>query len=230
MAVFQTSSSALGRLAACIALTAGLLGANAFAAPMAGTCANPEIVIDLDDKSLDINYRDNSAVLRAVTIRQCDNRIEADEARSTGGIAFENSRWTFSGNVRIKASGGNMRSDKAVVEFRNNLISEAIITGTPAEFEQKRTDGNTSLGHANTIGYVAQGGKITLRENAWLSDGCNEITGKQLIYNIAAQRVEGQSRTSTSQTGDGRIRITIQPKSETGNNSPCSKKAPDPKP
>jgi lipopolysaccharide transport protein LptA len=230
MAGFRTNSSVLRRLAAGTALAAGLLGVNAHAAPLAATCADPAIVIDLDDKSLNINYRDNSAVLRAVTIRQCDNRIEADEARSTGGIAFENSRWTFSGNVRITASGGNMRSDKAVVEFRNNLISEAIITGTPAEFEQKRTDGNTSHGHANTIGYVAQGGKITLRDNAWLSDGCNEITGKQLVYNIAAQRVEGQPRTSTTQTGDGRIRITIQPKSESDASGPCSKKPPDRKP
>jgi len=230
MAAFRTSRTALRRLTACTALAAGLLGADASAAPVAATCANPEIVIDLDDKSLNINYRDNSAVLHAVTIRQCDNSIEADEARSTGGIAFENSRWTFSGNVRIKASGGNMRSDKAVVEFRNNLISEAIITGAPAQFEQKRTDGNTSNGRANTIAYEAAGGKISLRDNAWLSDGCNEITGKQLVYNITQQRVEGQTRTNTTQTGNGRIRITIQPKTESDTGSPCAKKPPANKP
>jgi lipopolysaccharide transport protein LptA len=202
-----------------------LLGTQANAAPE--TCANPEIVIE--PKSVDINYRDNSALLREVTIRQCDNSIVAAEARSTGGIAFENSRWTFSGDVRIKAGGGNMTSDKAVVEFRNNLISEATITGSPAQFEQKRTDGNTSRGRANTIGYEAQGGRISLRDNAWLSDGCNEITGKQLVYNINAQRVEGQSRTTTTQTGDGRIRIVIQPKDSSGGN-PCAKQTPDKKP
>lgn len=224
MAASPTKSNFRLRLGA--ALAAWLLGAAAHAAPPA--CANPEIVID--NKSMNINYRDNSAVLRDVTIRQCDNSIEAAEARSTGGVTFENSRWTFSGDVRIKAGGGNMRSDKAVVEFRNNLISEAIITGTPARFEQIRADGNTSSGRANTINYEASGGKISLRENAWLSDGCNEITGQQLVYNITAQRVEGQARTSTTQTGDGRIRITIQPNTEAGSNSPCSKKAPDKKP
>jgi len=224
MPVSRTNSLSL-RLWAALALW--LLGATAQAAPVDASCADPKIVIE--GKVGDINYRDNSAVLREVTIRQCDNSIEAAEARSSGGIAFENSRWTFSGKVRIKAGGGNMRSDKAVVEFRNNLISEAVITGVPAEFEQKRVDGNTSLGHANTIAYEALSGKISLRENAWLSDGCNEITGKQLVYNIIQQRVEGQSRTSTTQTGDGRIRITIQPKTESGT-SPCSKKAPDPKP
>ena len=223
MAVSRTNNPWL-RLGA--ALGAWLLGAAAQAAP--ALCANPAIVIDA--KPVVVNYRDNSALLRDVTIRQCDNSIEAAEARSTGGIAFENSRWTFSGKVRIKAGTGNMSSDKAVVEFRNNLISEAVITGSPAEFEQKRTDGNTSLGHANTIGYEALGGKISLRENAWLSDGCNEITGQQLVYNIAEQRVEGQPRTNTTQTGDGRIRITIQPKTEAGTDSSCSKKASDKKP
>jgi lipopolysaccharide transport protein LptA len=213
------------RLGAALAL--GLLGVAARAAPVDSSCADPKIVIQ--GKVGDINYRDNSAVLREVTIRQCDNSIEAAEARSSGGIAFENSRWTFTGKVRIKAGSGNMRSDKAVVEFRNNLISEAVITGTPAEFEQKRVDGNTSVGHANTIAYEALSGKISLRENAWLSDGCNQITGKQLVYNITQQRVEGQSRTSTTQSGDGRITITIQPKTEAGP-GPCTKKAPVPKP
>lgn len=225
MAVFRTSNLALYLGAA---LAAGLLGPHAQAAVLAATCANPEIVID--QRSMNINYRDMSAVMRDVTIRQCDNVIEADEARSTGGVSFENSRWTFSGNVRIDADGGKLRSDKAVVEFRNNLISEAVITGEPANFEQKRTDGNTSNGRANTIAYEAQGGRISLRENAWLSDGCNEITGPQLVYNIKAQRVEGQARANSTQTGDGRIRITIQPKTDAGTGGPCSKKAPDKKP
>jgi lipopolysaccharide transport protein LptA len=205
------------------ALVAGLLGVGARAAPLDGACANPEIVVEA--KPVEINYRNESTLLRDVTIRQCDNRIEAAEARSTGGIAFENSRWTFSGKVRIKAGSGNLSSDKAIVEFRNNLISEAVVTGTPAEFEQRRDDGSTARGHANTISYEALGGRISLRENAWLSDGCNEITAKQFVYNITLQRVEGQSRTNTTQTGDGRIRMTIQPKTESG--SPCSKKAPD---
>lgn len=222
MAASRTSKRAL-RLAA--ALAAGLLGVDAHALTTAA-CANPEIVVDA--KSVEIN-RDNSTLLRDVAIRQCENRIDAAEARSTGGIAFENSRWTFSGKVRINASGGNLASDKAVVEFRNNLISEAVVTGTPAEFEQQRDDGSTARGHANTISYEALGGRISLRENAWLSDGCNEITAQQFVYNITLQRVEGQSHTNTTQTGDGRIRFTIQPKTESGTN-PCSKKAPDKKP
>jgi len=203
-------------------LAAWWLGAAAHAAP--ATCANPEIVVE--GKPLELNYRDNNAVLRDVTISQCNTRIEAAEAQVTGGIGFQDSRWTFSGNVRIKAEGGSLRSDKAVVAFRNNLISTATITGTPAEFEQQRADGATSRGHDKTIDYETTGGTVSFRENAWLSDGCNEITGQQLVYNIKAQRVEGQARPAPGD--DGRIRITIQPKPASG--SPCAHTVSEKKP
>src|SRR4051812_28151791 len=89
----------------------GLLG-RAHAAPP--PCAKPEIQIQAD-QAADIDIRNNVAHLRNVVITQCDNRIEANEARVTGGIEFENARWTFSGNVRIKAEGGSLSSEKAVV-------------------------------------------------------------------------------------------------------------------
>ena len=177
---------------------------------------------------LDIDYRNNKARFREVVITQGDLRIEAAEANVVGGLDFENGEWTVSGNVRINAEGGSLRSDKAVVQFRNNLISQAVITGTPAEFEQQRKDGTTSRGHASTISYEPGSGTVKLRENAWLSSGCNELKGEQLVYNIKTQRVEGQPQ-SVSGT-PGRIIITIQPKGESGNPNPCAKPGTEAKP
>ena len=60
----------------CAVLAAGLLGvAEAAPAP----CANQEIV--LEAKPLEMDYRNNNAVLRDVVITQCSVRIQADEAR-----------------------------------------------------------------------------------------------------------------------------------------------------
>jgi lipopolysaccharide transport protein LptA len=174
---------------------------------------------------LDIDYRNNKARFREVVITQGDVRIEAAEANVVGGLDFENGEWTVSGNVRIKAEGGSLRSDKAVVRFRNNLISQATITGTPAEFEQQRKDGTTSRGHASTISYEPGSGTVKLRENAWLSSGCNELKGEQLVYNIKTQRVEGQPQAQPG--AGGRITITIQPKGESGSPNPCAKPGPD---
>ena len=181
--------------------------------------------IVLEAVPLDIDYRNNKARFREVVITQGDVRIEAAEANVVGGLDFENGEWTVSGNVRIKAEGGSLRSDKAVVRFRNNLISQATITGSPAEFEQLRQDGTTSRGHASTIYYEPGSGTVKLRENAWLSSGCNELKGDQLVYNIKTQRVEGQPQAAPGSSG--RIIITIQPKGESGSQNPCAKPGTD---
>jgi lipopolysaccharide transport protein LptA len=210
-----------------VACCVGLLGVAAAAQSPRDT---QKIIVDA--VPVDVNYRDNTALLRDVVITQGDMRIEAAEAQVKGGLDFENGEWTISGNVRINAEGGNLRADKAVVSFRNNVISRATITGTPAEFEQLRKDGTTSKGRAPTIDYQTASGTVSFRDDAWLSDGCNEITGKQLVYNIKEQSVQGQPGSSTSglpsatPTGGGRVRIVIQPNSQSG--KPCT--APGKKP
>ena len=205
MATFSRKSNLVARL--CVAaLAVGLLGvAEAAPAP----CVNQEIV--LEAKPLEMDYRNNNAVLRDVVITQCSVRIQAAEARITGGLDFENSHWTISGDVRITADGGNLSSDKAIVAFRNKLISAATITGAPAQFEQLRDDGTTARGHANTIEYETTSGTVSFITNAFLSYGRNEATGQQFVYNIRKQSLEpGQAKPGAS-IGNGRVRFVIHP-------------------
>jgi lipopolysaccharide transport protein LptA len=187
---------------------AGLLGvAQGAPAP----CANQEIVVEAK-KPWELDFRNNNAVLRNVVITQCGLRIEAAEARVTGGLNFESGQWIISGNVRIKADNGSLRSDKAIVSFRNKLISRATITGEPAEFEQLRDDGTTARGHANTIDYETSSGTVSFSNGAWLSpDGRNEISAQQLVYNIRTQSVQDRSKSSGDGANSGRLRIVIQP-------------------
>ena len=94
------------------------------------------------------------------------------------------------------------------------------VTGSPAEFEQLRNDGTTSRGRAPTIDYETANGTVSFRDRAWLSDGCNEITGNQLVYNIKAQSVQGQTADTSTPGANGRVRIVIQPQSQQG--KPCN--------
>jgi lipopolysaccharide transport protein LptA len=206
-------NSRRARLAGAIA---GLLGAAA-----AAQAPRENQAIVLNAVPLVIDYRQNTASFRDVVITQGDTRIEAALAEVKGGLDFENGEWTVSGNVRIKAEGGSLSSDKAVVSFSNNLISRAVITGAPAQFEQLRQDGTTAHGRASTIAYEPSSGIVSLRQDAWLSDGCNEIKGQELVYNIKQQRVQG--RQQQSQSGTDRITITIQPGGKPGD--PCGKPA-----
>lgn len=194
-----------------LALAAGLLGvvSRAFAAQGPNDCANAEIVVDA--KPMEVNTRTNEAVMREVVITQCDMRIQAGEARFMGGLNVDNGQWIISNDVRITADGGQITADKAVVSFRNRLIARATITGTPAQFEQKRDDGNLARGRAGTIDYQTAAGTVSLSGNAWLTtDGKNEISGQTLSYNVRTQSFQGRQKASTPEpAGTGRIRIVI---------------------
>ena len=195
---FRAASGAL--------LAAGLLGvAEGAPAP----CTNQEIV--LEGKPLEVDTRNNNAVLRDVVITQCSVRIQAAQADIKGGLNLDNSHMTISGDVRITAEGGSLTSDKAVVSFRNKLISAATITGTPAQFEQLREDGTTARGRANTIVYETASGTVSFNTNAFLSYGRNEATGEQFVYNIRKQSLEpGQAKPGAS-IGNGRVRFVFHP-------------------
>ncbi len=201
---------------------AGLLGVAAAAQPQRST----EKIV-LEAVPVDVNTRENTAVFRDVVITQGDLVIEANEAHAKGGLDFSTGEWTVSGNVKIRAEGGNLKADKAKVSFQNKLISRAIITGTPAEFEQLREDGTTARGRALTIDYQTTSGTVSFRDDAWLSYGCTEVTSKQLVYNIKEQRLVPQTpSTPVTDPATGRVRFVFQPGAQS--DKPC--KAPVPKP
>lgn len=202
---------------AALALALGLLGlSRGTAAATATNCANAEIV--LDARSMEAATRTNDAVLHDVVITQCDVRIQGSEARVSGGLNFDSGQLVMSGDVRISAEGGHITSDKAVVSFRNRLISQATITGSPAQFEQKRDDGNISRGRAGTIDYQPASGTVSLSDDAWLTtDGKNQISAKTLVYNIRTQSFQGRQKVNAIEPdGTGRIHIVI-PAREPGN-------------
>ena len=104
---------------------------------------------------------------------------------------FTNSRWTFQGNVQIDAQPrGNLRSDQATVEFRDNRSCGATVTGNPAQFEQQRADDlGMEKGHADQIVYDVSQGTVVLTNDAWISDGHNEMSAPSISYSIREQKV-----------------------------------------
>src|SRR5437868_13439506 len=166
--------------------------------------AAPDQPINLDAASTEVDYRTNTLVFRDVVISQGSTRVQAEHARATG-LNFANSRWTFEGKVRIDGEQhGALRSDQATIEFRDNRIARATVTGKPAEFEQQRTDsGQLARGHAGEIVYDLNDGTVRLSDDAWLTDGQNEISGPLLVYNIRAQRVQAAARSEERRVGTG---------------------------
>jgi len=166
--------------------------------------------LPIDVASSKIDYKGDSVVFQDVVITQGDTKVQADRARVVGLDNFDNSHWTFEGNVRINGEQhGSLKSDQAVVEFRNKDIAKATVTGNPAEFEQKRSDTDeVARGHAREIVYNVNDGTVRLSNDAWLSDGHNEITGQELVYNIREQRVQAAAKPGS----DDKVHIRIEPK------------------
>ena len=190
-------------------LLAVALASGAAAAPAPPSALQPgQPPINLEATSTEVDGRTNTLVFSDVVISQGATRVQADHAHATG-LNFANSRWTFDGKVRIDAElHGNLRSDQATIEFRDNHIARATVTGKPAEFEQKRTDSEQlARGHAGEIVYDLSDGTVRLADDAWLTDGQNEISGPSLVYNIREQRVQAAASPGTDQ----RVHITITP-------------------
>jgi lipopolysaccharide transport protein LptA len=166
----------------------------------------------VDATSTDLDSKTNTLVFKNIVVSQGNMRVQADHAHATG-LDFANSRWNFEGNVRIDGEQrGNLRSDQAVVEFKDNHIARATITGKPAEFAQKRANSDAvARGHADEILYDLNDGTVKLTDDAWLSDGQNEISGPLLVYNIREQHIQAVAAPNAPVGGEQRVHISIAP-------------------
>ena len=163
--------------------------------------------ISLDAQSSELDYKNDNLVFRKVRIAQGNMSVSADLAQATG-LDFDNSRWVFRGNVKITMEQGLLTSDEAEITFAKKLLAKAIVHGKPAAFEQRiAKTGKLAQGRAEAIDYDVAKGVVHLSQNAWLSDGQNEIRGESLKYNVLAQNIVAES----SEQGSQRVHIIITP-------------------
>jgi lipopolysaccharide transport protein LptA len=178
----------------------------------------PSGPINLHASSTSFDLRTQHALLRKVVIVQGDLTLTADRAEATG-LNFKDSRWTFTSNVHIDSTlEGKLSSDSATVQFRDERMQSAVVTGSPATFEQtSSTTGVLARGHADSIVYTVANSTVRLTGDAWLKYGDNEITGPVLVYDISSQRLEGASAAEHGEHGE-RVHITILPRPGKGKN------------
>lgn len=159
---------------------------------------------------IDADIRGDTTKMGNVVITHCDIRVEARHASATGDLDFEDTRLTLEGDVRISVENrGRLRSNEAVVEFRNNQLARATVTGTPAEFEQHREGSEQpARGHAGQIVYDVGAGTVRFANDAWFNYGTTEMKGPSLVYNIREEKVQG----ARAPGADERVRITVSPR------------------
>lgn len=176
----------------------------------AGAQERAQLPIEVKANSNDFDYQNGVLVFNEVTITQGQMRITADRAVANG-LDFEESRWEFSGSVRISMPDGALASETARVRFSGGEIASATVTGAPATFEQQRKDEHAE-GRANRIDYDLKRGTVELTGDAWLKDARTELTSSTLVYSTVNQRVISKEP----------VVITIQPEAK----SPDTPKSP----
>src|SRR5579863_7763735 len=205
----------------CLALAPLVARADAAAGPAGATTTpsaahaaaqplliNPQQPYHFDAAS-DTNYKTQATVCKSVVLSQGSTKVRADQAQFIC-MNCQDSHWKLQGNVRIDAQPrGALRSDQATVEVRGNRIVRATVIGNPAEFEQQRADDlGMEKGHADQIVYDVGEGTVLLTNDAWISDGRDEMSAPSIAYSIREQKV-----LATSGGASQGVHITITPQS-----------------
>ncbi len=190
-------------------LLAGLICSLAWGQPagleLPDLAISESLPISLDANSSEFDRQNNQLRFKGLRISQGGLRIEADDAEVTR-LDFENSVWTLRGNVLIKSDNTQAWCDEADVQFKNHQLAQAQLRGEPARFEQERRDSDElARGHASTIDYDLLGSNIKMSENAWLSDGANEVSGARIAYDLKRQYIVADG------DENGQVRMKIQP-------------------
>ncbi len=162
--------------------------------------------ISLDAESSSFDQPTNTVVFRKLQITQGDVRISADEAVASG-LDFERSEWRFTGHVKVTVDSASIEADSADVIFEAHSLLAAELRGSPAVFEDLSTTSELPIrGGANRLSFDNVDRTLRMTEGAWLSEGPNEFTGCDLIYDLEQEQITS----GTSECGEPVV-ITIIP-------------------
>ena len=140
--------------------------------------------ITLDAKSSEFDRKNSRLRFTGLEITQGDLRIVADEAEATR-LDFENNQWEFWGNVIIESTDAIAYCDRARIVFNDHQVTNATLVGDPARFEQSiPEEEKLTTGRANQLEYDLAGATIRMIDDAWLSDGSNEVSGAKITYDL----------------------------------------------
>lgn len=162
---------------------------------------------DIFAETMNFDGKTSTYIYTGVKFSQGNISIESDEGSAS--IDQGNSgTWTFTGNVIIDVNTGKIECDSAELSFDGNILTNAVVTGTPATFALQRSGADdTTYAEAGKLLYDVQNGIIEFSEEATITESGNEISSNYLVYNINERRINADS----SGADDDRVRITYTP-------------------
>lgn len=193
----------------CLMLT---ISSGAFAAAVGYTKPGGNANIQADAVEVDLR-NDAQQYSGNVQVSQGPLSIESGSA-TVRASQTPRSQYTFERSVHMRTADADLKSDSATAASLNGQIARAVVKGSPATFEQRRgTADKTVRGRASVIDYDVANGIVKLSDNVWFSYGGNEFRGNVVVYNIREERVTVNPVGQGDGNSNGRVNITIKPKS-----------------
>lgn len=119
-----------------------------------------------------------------------------------------NEKTEYFGNVLMTQGSMKIQGEHVVINSENRKVTTIIATGTPASFEQQSNLETPPIkAQANTIRYQLKNETITLLEQASIEQDGSLVSGEEIKYNIAAERVNA----SGGNTDDTRVNMVLMP-------------------
>lgn len=147
----------------------------------------------LDAESSSFDQKTETVVFQGLQITQGDIVIRSDEAVASG-LDFDRSEWRFDGNVRISVGSTNIVASSADLTFEAHKLVVVNLHGNPAEFEDLSDSRMQPIrGSANLLSYHKEDNTLRMTKEARLSEGSNDISGCDLIYNLDQEKLTSGS-------------------------------------
>ena len=133
--------------------------------------------------------------------------VEADDIDAT---LADDSVTRLSGNVLITQGTLRIASNSAEITRKDGEIVSVLLEGAPASLQQEQDDGTPMSARARRIDYDVSAESIVLTGGVAVDQGGDSMRGERIAYDLKSGRMNAAGDGS----GDGRIRMTIQPRAK----------------
>ncbi len=128
-----------------------------------------------------------SSGVRALTSdRDRPATIDADEI----DWDFNSGTRIYRGSVIVQQGTLRIEADELTVYVKDDVLEKAIAIGRPAVFRQRPDDKDADvIGHGNRMELDEINNIITLKHNASVTQAGQTLTGNEIVYNMATDKM-----------------------------------------
>lgn len=145
----------------------------------------------------------------AVAARESDRQQAMDlQAEDGNATLAEDGDSTFSGNVAITQGTLKIAAGNMVITRKAGAVARVVFEGQPATMQQENDNGALMRAQANRIEYDVDAETVVLTGNVEVDQAGDQLRGQRITYDLK----NGRMNAAGEGAGDGRIRMTIQPR------------------